>query len=137
MGLRSYSSSAESQAGYNVRPLIVDRGFAEGGEVVWIDGSDFELELESVKAQARSPVAAPNKLEKGVVFSARPVCILPALLQTPNGTFNNACTWMADVAPIGQQCLRAVPSMHVPRRHPNEFSSSNCSRNRTMAREAC
>jgi hypothetical protein len=33
--------------------------------VVWIDGSDFELELESVKAQARSPVAAPNKLEKG------------------------------------------------------------------------
>jgi hypothetical protein len=138
MGLRGYSSSAESQAGYNVRSLIVDRGFAEGGEVVWIDGSDFELELESVKAQARSPVAAPNKLEKGW-FSRQglSVCILPALLQTPNGTFNNACTWMADIAPIGQQCLRAVPSMHVPRRHPNKFSSSNCSRNRTMAREAC
>jgi len=79
MGLRGYSSSAESQAGYNVRPLIVDRGFAEGGEVVWIDGSDFELELESVKAQARSPVAAPNKLEKGW-FSRQglSVCILPA-----------------------------------------------------------
>jgi hypothetical protein len=96
MGLRGYSSSVESQAGYNVRSLIVDRGFVEGGEVVWIDGSDFELELESVKAQARSPVAAPNKLEKGW-FSRQG---LSALLQTPNGTFNNACTGWQTSPPL-------------------------------------
>jgi hypothetical protein len=105
--------------------------------VVWIDGSDFELELESVKAQARSPVAAPNKLEKGwfsrqgLSASCLHSCKRPMEL-----SIMLAPGWQTS-PPIGQQCLRTVPSMHVPRRHPNEFSSSNCSRNRTMAREAC
>lgn len=132
MGLRGDGSSAESQAGDNVRSLlIVDRGFAEGSEVVWIDGSDFELELESVKAQLARLWPRQTNWRK-VWFSRQAwswcVCILPALLQTPTGTFNNACTLDGrHRPPHWTACLRAVPSMHVLRGHPYEFSSHSCS----------
>jgi hypothetical protein len=103
MGLKGHSSSAESQAGGNVRSLIVDRGFAEEGEVVWIDGSDFELELESVKAQVAR--LWPRQTNWRKVWFCRQACLHSActLANAPLELSIMLAPWMADIIPpIGQ-----------------------------------
>jgi hypothetical protein len=141
MGLRGDSSSAESQAGDNVRSLlIVDRGFTEGGEVVWIDGSDFELELESVKAQLAR--LWPRQTNWRKVWFSRQAC--PGVsafclhsCKRPLELSIMLAPWIADIAPPLDSMPEGGPFYACSTGASLRILQSQLLEYRTMAREAC